>query len=96
VADGIGALKMRVTRMEAAASKAAEGREYTLNIEGREIPWDRDTVTMEELAELGGWDITQGVIEVDKDNNERTLSAGEVVTLKPGQGFGKKHKWKRG
>ena len=50
----------------------------------------------EQIAELGGWDIAQGVIEVDKDNNERTLAPGEVLDIKPGQGFGKKHRWKRG
>jgi len=40
--------------------------------------------------------VSQGVIEVDKDNNERTLAPDEAVQLKPGQGFGKKHRWKRG
>jgi hypothetical protein len=72
------------------------GPKYILNVEGQDIPWESDTITTEQIAELGGWDVTQGVIEVDKDNNERTLAAGEVVEIKPGQGFGKKHKWKRG
>ena len=40
--------------------------------------------------------MSQGVIEVDKDNNERTLAPGEVIQIKPGLGFGKKHRWKRG
>lgn len=74
-----------------------KGPKYTLNIEGLEpVPWDQDTITTEQIAELGGWDVAQGVIEVDEDNNERTLAAGEVVKLKPGLGFGKKHRWKRG
>ena len=72
------------------------GPKYTLNIEGQDIPWESDTITTEQIAELGGWNVSQGVIEIDKDNNERTLAAGEVVEIKPGQGFGKKHKWKRG
>lgn len=76
--------------------QSARGPKYTLNIEGQDIPWDFDTITTEQIAELGGWDVSQGVIEVDKDNNERTLATGEVVEIKPGQGFGKKHKWKRG
>jgi hypothetical protein len=42
------------------------------------------------------WDISQGVIEVDQHNVERTLTPGEIITIKPGQGFGKKHRWKRG
>ncbi len=69
---------------------------YLLDIEGNEVPWDQDTITTEQIAQLGGWDISQGVIEVDKDNNERTLAPGEIINLKPGHGFGKKHKWKRG
>jgi hypothetical protein len=79
-----------------AEAQSAQGPKYTLNVEGREIPWESDTITTEQIAELGGWDVSQGVIEVDKDNNERTLAPGEVVDIKPGQGFGKKHKWKRG
>lgn len=79
-----------------AEAESAHGPKYTLNIEGREIPWESGTITTEQIAELGGWDVSQGVIEVDKDNNERTLAPGEVVDIKPGQGFGKKHKWKRG
>lgn len=69
---------------------------YVLNIEDREYPWDSETITPEQIAELGGWDPAQGVIEVDKDNNETTLEPGKPVTIKPGHGFGKKHRWKRG
>jgi hypothetical protein len=36
------------------------------------------------------------VIEVDQENVERTLAPGEVIEVKPGHGFGKKHRWKRG
>ena len=57
---------------------------------------DEDTITTEEIAKLGGWDISQGVIEVDQHNNERTLAPDEIIQIKPGHGFGKKHKWKRG
>jgi hypothetical protein len=76
--------------------KAGQGPKYFLDIEGKEVPWDRDTITTEEIAALGGWDVSQGVIEVDDDNNERTLQPGQIVEIKPGHGFGKKHKWKRG
>jgi hypothetical protein len=81
---------------QTAEAQNTRGPKYILNIEGQDIPWESDTITTEQIAELGGWDVSQGVIEVDKDNNERTLAAGEVVEIKPGQGFGKKHKWKRG
>lgn len=73
-----------------------QGPKFFLNIEGEQIPWDEDTITTEQIAELGGWDPALGVIEVDKDNNQRTLAPGEVVEIKPGQGFGKKHIFKRG
>jgi len=73
-----------------------EGPKYFLNIEGEEFSWDQGTITTEQIADLGDWDVSQGVIEVDKDNNERTLAPGEIIEIKPGHGFGKKHKWKRG
>ncbi|WP_339688353.1 multiubiquitin domain-containing protein [uncultured Parasphingorhabdus sp.] len=72
------------------------GPNYFLDIEGTVVPWEEPTITTEQIAELGGWDLSQGVIEIDADNNERTLSPGEVVEIKPGRGFSKKHKWKRG
>ena len=73
-----------------------KGPKFFISIEGKEYPWKRETITFEEIAQLGGWEIGQGVIEIDKDNNERTLNPGEVVHLKPGHGFGKKIRWKRG
>jgi len=70
--------------------------EAVLCIEGKELPWHEDTITTEQIAALGGWDVSQGVIEVDRDNNERTLAPGEVIEVTPGRSFGKKHCWKRG
>ena len=58
--------------------------------------WDRPTITTEEIAALGGWDVSQGVIEVDSDQNERTLSPEEVIELRPDVSFGKKLRFKRG
>lgn len=69
---------------------------YTLDIEGNLLDWHNATITTEQIAELGNWDPSQGVVEINKDNEERTLEADEVVALKPGLGFSKKHKWKRG
>jgi Multiubiquitin len=73
-----------------------KGSKYYVNVEGVEYPWDENTITTEQIAGLGGWDPSIGVIEIDKDNNERTLKPGEVVELKPGHGFAKKVRWKRG
>lgn len=77
-------------------AQKAQAPKYFLNIEGETVPWDDDTITTEQIAELGGWDVSLGVIEVDQHNNERTLAPGEVIEVKPGMGFGKKHRWKRG
>ena len=73
-----------------------KSKKYYVNIEGVEYQWEDATITTEEIANLGGWDPAVGVIEIDKENNERTLQPGEVVELKPGHGFAKKIRWKRG
>ena len=74
-----------------------QGPKYFINIEGKEIPWDKDTITTEEIISLGGWEPSLGAIEINlKDNTERTLSPGEIVTIKPGHGYSKKVKFKRG
>lgn len=69
---------------------------FLLGIEDKEYYWPKDTITTEEIAQLGGWDPSEGVIEVDADQNERQLSPHEVVALKPGLTYGKKLQWKRG
>jgi multiubiquitin len=74
----------------------AKGPKFLLDIEGVDRAWDRETITAEEIITLGGWDSSQGAIVIDKDNNERTLQPGEVVELKPGMGFSKKIRFKRG
>lgn len=73
-----------------------QGPKYFLDIEGVQKPWDKDTITTEEIIALGGWDTSQGAILIDKDNNERTLQPGEIVEIKPGMGFSKKIRFKRG
>jgi hypothetical protein len=77
-------------------SETHDGPKYFVSIEGTEYPWPKKTITTEEIATLGGWDLSQGVMEIDKDNNEHKLQPGEVVELKPGHGFSKKVHWKRG
>lgn len=73
-----------------------QGPKYWLDIEGTQVPWDAPTITTEQIIELGGWDPSQGAILIDKDNVERTLKPGEVIELKPGMGFSKKVRFKRG
>jgi len=78
--------------------KSENGKsKYFLEIEGTIHDWDQDTITTEEIIELGGWESSQGVILIDlKTNEEETLSPGQIVELRPGLGFSKKHKFKRG
>ena len=73
-----------------------QGPKFFVDIEGDLKPWDKETITTEEIIELGGWDPSQGAILIDKANNERTLQPGEVIELKPGMGFSKKVRFKRG
>lgn len=69
---------------------------YFVCIEEHKYDWDKPVITYEEILELGGWESSAGIIEVDKDQNERTLQPGEEIELKPGLGFSKKICWKRG
>jgi hypothetical protein len=70
--------------------------EVFVDVEGTVHPWLSDDITTEQIVKLGGWDPSQGAIEIDADNVERTLKPGEAVELKPGHSFAKKVKFKRG
>lgn len=76
--------------------KGIQEPKFTLDIEGALKPWDEDTITTEQIAKLGGWDVSLGVLLIDEDNNQRTLQPKEVVKLEPGLGFSKKVRFKRG
>jgi hypothetical protein len=74
-----------------------QGPKYTVNIDDVDHPWDRDTITVPEIRILGGISAGTEVLEVNLEtNDERTLREDETVPLKPGQGFGKKIKFRRG
>lgn len=80
--------------MEASADKNPK---YQIDIEGELYPWDAATITVAQLRELAGYPPGTEMIEVDLDTNtERTLTDGEVITVEPGKGFGKKILFKRG
>ena len=78
-------------------TQQVEVHKYEVDIEGAYKPWDKDTITPKEVAALGGWDISQGVVLIDlEDGTERTLEPGEEIKLRPGIGFSKKIRFKRG
>ncbi len=78
------------------STNSNEGPKYFVDIEGVLKPWDKETILTEELIVLGGWDPSQGVIMIDKENNEYTLQPGQMIELKPGMGFSKMVKFRRG
>jgi Multiubiquitin len=75
----------------------AKNPKYQIDIEGELYPWDAAIITVEQLRQLAGYPPGTEMIEVDLDTNtERTLTDGEVITVEPGKGFGKKILFKRG
>jgi hypothetical protein len=85
------------TEVAAEATDRASGPTYVVNVEGIDHDWPSPTITAADIRILGGFAATDPVIEVDlKDNSERTLTEADVVDIKPGMGFGKKIKFKRG
>jgi hypothetical protein len=73
------------------------GPKYTIEIEGTPHAWGSDTISAAQIAELGGWPLSEGVVEIDlRTQEERTIGADETVPLRPGQGFAKKVRFKRG
>ncbi len=74
----------------------ADGAKYEVDIEGRFYPWDSDDITTKDIIRLAGFAAGTQIIEVDGDNNQRTLGPEEVVELKPGHGFAKRHRFRRG
>ena len=81
-----------------AANDESKEATYYVDLEGVGIKeWHSPTITVAQIRALAGWDDTQPVIEVNlEDNTEVTLANDAVVTLKPGHGFAKKVRFKRG
>lgn len=78
-------------------TQQVECHKYEVDIEGEYKPWDKDTITPEEVAALGGWDLSEGVVLIDlEDGTERTLKPGEEIKLRPDIGFSKKIRFQRG
>ena len=88
---------MTTMTQEKPGAEKGQGPKFCVNIEGQEYPWDRDTITVPQIRELGNLPTNLPVLEINlHDQTERTLSEGEIVELKPGHGFCKKIKYQRG
>jgi hypothetical protein len=72
------------------------GKKYYVSIEGTEYPWDKSTITTREIRQLGNLPSELPVVEEFPDGTERTLAEDEVVEIKPGHGYGRAPKFKRG
>ena len=110
--DGVERVVARGEIVELAEHKSFCRMAFAVTVEGKTKGWHRETITVEEIARLGGWDVSVGVIEVDEETNgERTLSVSEVITLARRhdhhypehehhhhhhKSYGKKHRWRRG
>jgi len=79
------------------AVQTETGAKFAVDIEGDVHLWHQPTITVPEIRALAAWAAEQGVVIVDmKTNEERDLREDEVIELKPGHGFSKKVKFKRG
>jgi hypothetical protein len=72
------------------------GSKYFVNIEGKEYPWDKETINAKEIRALAHFPANAQIVEEFPDGKERTIGEGEEVHLKPGHGFGRSPKFKRG
>ena len=73
-----------------------KGKKYFVTIEGKEYPWEKETITTTEIRTLGNLPTDMPVVEEFPDGTEKTLAENEPVELKPGHGFGRAPKFKRG
>lgn len=78
------------------AADKGKGPRFLLDIEGVIKPWTEPTITTEQIIALGGWDPSLGAIIIDEHNSERQLHPGETIQLRPGVGFSRKIRFKRG
>ena len=67
-----------------------------VEIEGKTHRWERKEIAIHEVARLGGWPATEGVLIIDMDNNERTMAEHEIVVIEVGVAFAKKVRFRRG
>lgn len=72
------------------------GQKFFVNIEGTEHPWEGDTITVNQIRDLGKIPADQPIVEELADGTERTLGADDTIDLKPGHRFGRAPRYKRG
>lgn len=76
---------------------APHGPKYDVNIEGVVHDWPSPGITPAGVRSLAGWPEGEQVLAVDMETNiETPVGENETIALKPGVGFGRKFRFKRG
>ncbi len=91
-----GAIEILPLGAEEVNRRMSQDIKYEVDIEGHIYSWASSTITTGQIVGLAGWPAGTQVIEVDDDNNQRTLGPEETIELKPGHGFAKRHRFQRG
>ena len=86
---------MTVTELATNGHRGAE--HFRINLEGHDHKWLTPTIYADQIRFLAGWDDNQQIIEVDlATNEEHTLADRTPIEVRPGAGFARKIKFKRG
>ena len=87
-----------VVKLEAGGvEKLRTGPVFALWIEDKQFWWPEPTIATEQIAELGGWESSLGVQQIDLvTGHAHTLKPGEIIDLKDPKTFAKKIGWRRG
>ena len=72
------------------------GKKYFVEIDGKEYEWAEETITVQQIRQLGNIPADQSIVQENEDGTERTLAANETITLKPGHRYGRAPRYKRG
>jgi hypothetical protein len=75
---------------------AEAGKKYYINIEGKEYPWDSETISVGDMRTLANLPRALPIVEEFPNGTEKTLVAGDTILLKPGHRYGRAPKFKRG
>ena len=75
---------------------AGTGKQYYINIEGVEYPWDTETISVKDIRTLANLPAALPIVEEFPDGTEKTLAGTGVIALKPGHRYGRAPKFKRG
>lgn len=71
-------------------------KKFYVEIEDKEYPWDKATITTQEIRRLGNLPPDLPVIEEQPIGTERTLGENEAIEIKPGYRLGRAPNYKRG